>query len=239
MVSLDMEQAVHAAAQTTSDYNQRRLLELSIQGTEVSQNVAQAEATQRFFADQTQAIWDATASAQSKAATATYDAYNLLVTQTAQSQALLDVQSTQVAQSSADQRVYELTATPWAAAQAKIVQNQNESARQSWWEDFILNPLKLILFTMIILLIIAGGVIAYWRLMPLLELRMRTLALTNDNPVVLLDATSTNSTPHPAQYQLPGEINPLVEIVGPTEPSIINWVTEAEQKLRSIGSTPP
>lgn len=232
LVSLDMKQAAQAAAQTTLDYNQRRLLELSMQGTEVSQNIAQAAATQQFFADQTQTIWDATASAQSQAATATYGAYNLHVMQTAQAQVLLDVQSTQMAQFSVAQRAYELTITPWAAAQAEIAQTQNESARQSWWEDFILNPLRAILFTMILLLVIAGGVIAYWRLMPVLELRLRTLALTNDNSVVLLDGTSVNATSYPAQFQLPSEIYPTVEVVGPTDPSIINWITEAEQKLR-------
>ena len=231
LVSLDMQQAAQAAAQTTLEANQRRLLELSIQGTEVSQNMALAAATQQFFVDQTQTIWDATASAQSQAATATYGAYYLFATQTAQALVQLDVQSTQVAQWSAAQRVYELTTTPWAAAQAEIAQNQNESARQSWWKDFIFNPLRAILFTMIILLVIAGGVSAYWRLMPVLELRLRTLARTDDSPLILLDGTSEDVTFYP-QSQLPGAIYPTVEVVGPTEPSIINWVTEAEQKLR-------
>lgn len=239
LVSLDMAQAAKLAAQTTLDYNQRRLMELSIQGTAVSQNMAQAAATQQFFADHTQAIWNATAAAQSQASTATYDAYNLHVTQTAQVQSLLDVQSTQVAQSSADKRAYELTTTPWAAAQAEIAQINDESARQSWWKDFVFTPLRAILFTTIILLVILGGAVAYWRLMPVLELHLRTLTYTNNNPVVLLEGTSVDAASYTPQSQLLNEINPTVEVVGPTEPSVVNWITEAEQKLRANGGTQP
>jgi len=91
VVSLNLDQAANAAAQATMDYNQRQLMELSIRGTEISQNMAWAAATQQFIAEQTQMVWNATATAQSQAATATYSSYILNVTQTAQAQAILDV----------------------------------------------------------------------------------------------------------------------------------------------------
>ena len=127
VVSLNMDQAANAAAQATLDYYQRQLMELSIRGTEVSQNMAQAAATQQFITEQTQMAWNATATAQSQAATATYSAYILNVTQTAQAQAMLDVQATHTAQANATLTAYSLTATPFAALQAEIVRTQDES----------------------------------------------------------------------------------------------------------------
>src|SRR3990172_6726827 len=79
IVGLNMDQAANAAAQSTQDNNQRQMMELSIQGTEVSQNMAQAAATQQFISEQTQMVWNATANAQTQAATATYSAYSLNV----------------------------------------------------------------------------------------------------------------------------------------------------------------
>ena len=122
MASLNMDQAADAAAQATVDYNQRQLMELSIRGTEVSQDMAWAAATQQFIVEQTQLAWNATATAQSQAATATYSTYVLNVTQTAQAQAILDVQTTHTAQAHATQTAYSLTATPFAVLQAEIVE---------------------------------------------------------------------------------------------------------------------
>ena len=107
--------------------NQRQMMELAYQATAVSLNMAQAAATQQFITEQTQMVWNATATAQSQAATATYSAYILNVTQTAQAQAILDVQATQTAQANATLTAYSLTATPWAALQAEIVRTRNES----------------------------------------------------------------------------------------------------------------
>ena len=146
--------------------------------------MAQAAATQQFIIEQTQMVWNATATAQSQAATATYSAYILNVTQTAQAQAILDVQATQTAQANATLTAYSLTATPWAALQADIVRTRNEAERRAWWEEFVVTPLKVILITLVIVLLIVGGVMAYRRLMPVLELRLRTIcAGMNDKPL--------------------------------------------------------
>lgn len=71
-VSLNIDQITNVAAQTTLEYHQQQLMELSIQSTEVSLNMARAAATQQSIVQQTQIVWDATASAQSQATTATY-----------------------------------------------------------------------------------------------------------------------------------------------------------------------
>jgi hypothetical protein len=250
MVSLNMDQAANAAAQTTLDYTQRQLMELSIQSTEVSQNMARAAATQRFITKQTQRAWNATATAQSQAATATYSANNMFVTQTAQAQAILDVQSTRTAQANATLTAYSLTATPYAAIQADILRTRNESERRALWDEFVVTPLTLILFTLTALLLIVGGVLAYRRLMPALELRLRTFSHDDDSSVFLVDGMIVDPDPRHRrltprglrllkQPRSPGEDTPQVEIIGPSEPSITNWIAEAEQKLRSAGTIQP
>ena len=250
VVGLEMAQAAQAAAQSTLDNNQRQLMELSIQATEVSLNMARAAATQQFIVDQTQMVSNATATAQSQAATATYSAYILSVTQTAQALAVLDVQRTSAAQARDTLRSYSMTATPQAALQAEIVRSRNESNRRAWWGEFVVTPLKLILITLVFLLLILGGVLAYRRLMPVLELRLRTIWRDNDSPLLLLDGRSLDSASPGRRLprwglhllepsQPPSDEIPQVEIIDPAEPSVINWITEAEEKLRSDGWIQP
>jgi hypothetical protein len=248
IVSLSIQQAANAEAQAQLDDNQRRLMELTIQGTEISQNLAQAAATQQFITEQNQMAWDAAVSGQSQAATATYSAYIFVVTQTAQAQAILDVQATHVAQAKATQAAYSLTATPFAALQAEIVRARNEAGRRALWGEFVVTPVKLILTILVVLLLLVGGVVAYQRLMPLLELRMRTISRYDDSTWLLEDGVIVDPNPidHRATpdeslqanlLQISSDQAVQVEIVGPTEPSIINWIAEAEHKLRSDGRT--
>jgi len=250
VVGLDMAQAAQAAAQSTLDYIQRQLMELSIQATAVSLNMARAAATQQFVSEQTQAVGDAEATSQSQAATATYSAYILSVTQTAQALAILDVQRTRSAQARDTLRADSLTATPRAALQAEIVRTRNISNRRAWWGEFVVTPLTVILIILVVVLLIVGGVLAYQRLMPVLELRLRTIWQENDNPLLLMDGMIVDpAPPHRRLLQrglhllkpprLPNDHTVQVEIVDPSEPSIINWITEAEQKLRSDGWIQP
>ena len=236
VVGLNMAQAANAEAQTTLDYNERQMMELAYQATVVSLNMAQAAATQQFITQQTQIAWNTTATAQSQAATATYSAYVLNATQTAQAQAILDVQATHTAQAHATQTAYSLTATPFAALQAHIVRTRNEAERRALWGEFVVTPLKVILLTLVVLLLIVGGVMAYRRLMPVLELRLRTIWRDNDSPLLLVDGVLVDSDP---PHRLPSDETPHVEIVGPSEPSVTNWITEAEQKLRTDGWIQP
>ena len=151
-------------------------------------------------------------------------------------------------QAQAAQAAYALTATPEAAIQANTARLQDESQRQAWWEDFIVNPVKLFLFTLVVLLLSVGGVLAYRRLMPVLEFRLRhpqgngVMILTKEL-IVDLDPHYPQLTPlelRPInQPRLPGDGTPLIEIVGPAEPAIINWITEAEHQLRITGGSQP
>ncbi len=250
VVGLDIAQAAQAAAQSTLDYNQRQLMELSIQGTEVSLNMARAAATQQFVSGQTQAVGDAAATSQSQAITATYSAYILSVTQTAQALAILDVQRTRSAQARDTLRSDSLTATPRAALQAEIVRTRNVSNRRAWWGEFVVTPLAVILVILVVVLLIVGGVLAYQRFMPVLELRLRTIWREDISPLPLMDGMIVDpAPPHRRLLQrglrllnpprLPNDHTVQVEIIDASEPSIINWITEAEQKLHSDGWIQP
>jgi len=250
VVGLDIAQAAQAAAQSTLDYNQRQLMELSIQATEVSLNMARAAATQQSVSEQTQAVGDAAATSQSQATTATYSAYILSVTQTAQALAILDVQRTRSAQARDTLRADSLTATPQAALQAEIVRTRNVSNRRAWWGEFVVTPLAVILIILVVVLLIVGGVLAYQRFMPVLVLRLRTIWREDNSPLPLMDGMIVDpAPPHRRLLQrglhllkpprLPSDHTVQVEIVDPSEPSVINWITEAEQKLRSDGWMQP
>lgn len=263
LVSLNINLAARAAAQATLDYNQAQLMGLAIRGTEVAQNMAWAAATQQYIVDQTeqasavtvtayqaqieqtQMVWNATSTAQSQAVTATYAAYILIVTQTAQGQMQLDAQDMRYAQANATQQAYSLTATPMAILQSERIQAQAESNRKSVWMDFVVNPLTVFLMTLIILVIILGWVLAYKRFMPVFELGLRKFVQEDNRPVVLLEGRIIEAIPVPAPLisaqpeiytpKLTSVSLAQIEIVGPDEPSITNWITEAEQKLRFDG----
>jgi len=244
VVSLNMDQAANAAAQTTLDYNRRQLMELSIRGTEVSQNMARAAATQQFITEQTQRAWNAKATAQSQAATSTYSAYILNVTQTAQAQWILDVHTVGTAQAIAALTAIPLTTTPLAETQAAILFQQRKYERQSFWGE-IVTPLKVVLTTLVILLLIVGGVLAFLRFMPVLEFRLRNpRGNGNISPLFLMDGMIMDLVPHhrrltqrePRQAYLPRLTRggpAQVEIISPSEPSVARWITEAEQELRN------
>jgi len=188
----------------------------------------------------------ATATAQSQDATATDSAYIRNVTQTVQAQVVLDVQGTHTAQTNATLAAYSLTATPWAAIQADIVQTRNASNRRAWWGEFVATPLKAILFTLLVLMLIVGGLMVYRRLMPVLELRLRTISRNNDSPLLLVDGIITDHEPpkrplkhwvlrQPNLPQFPSYETLQVEIIDPLDPSIALWIEETEQKLRTDG----
>jgi hypothetical protein len=260
VVSLSRDQAADAAAQATIDYDQRRLMELSIRGTEVSLDMAQAAAAQQAIREQAQLAQNATAAAQSQAATATAQSqaaaatatvatYNLYATETAQAQAILDGQAAGTAQARATQTAYPLTATPEAAMQAYIIRSRDQRERRALWNEFVVTPVTAILSAVVIILLIAGGVITFRRLLPIVEFRLRNpYGERNMPPRSLMEATIVDLAPHDYRLEQPGlyllnhrqlasDAMPQVEIIDPSEPSIINWVAEAERQLHREGRT--
>jgi len=214
--------------------------------TAISQNQGATATAQNQDATAAAQSQDATATAQSQDATATESAYIRNVTQTAQAQVMLDVQATHAVQANATLAAYALTATPWAAIQAGIVRSQNESNRRAWWGEFIVTPLKLILFSLVVILLIVGGVLAYQRLMPVLELRLRTIWADNNNPLLLVSRKILDTDPsfhrftrwilrQPNLPRVTSYETLQVEIIDPLDPPVALWIEETEQKLRTDG----
>jgi hypothetical protein len=280
MVSLSIDQAADISAQATVDRDQRRLMELSIRGTEVSLAMARAAATQQAIREQAQGAENATAAAQSQAATATAQsqaatataqsqastataqaqsaaatatvaAYNRHATETAQAQAVLAGYAEATAQAQATRTAYPLTATPAAAMQAYLERSRDQRERRALWDEYVITPVTAILSAVVIILIIAGGVIAFRRLMPIVEFRLRNpYGDRNMPPRSLTDGTIVDLSPSdyrlegpdlylPSHPQLASDEMPQVEIIDPAEPAIINWVAEAERKLRTEGRAEP
>jgi hypothetical protein len=175
----------------------------------------------------------------------------LNVTQTAQAYAILSVQATETAQAYAAFTSYSLTATPLAAIQASNAQIQQRANQRAFWEEVVVKPMNLFLSTLVILLLILGGVLAYRRLMPVLELRLRTISSgSGDHPFILIDGISRMTAPLKRRIIPPGLSRANlsrfvrngtipVEIISPLDPYVAGWIEEAEQKLRDAGGNTP
>lgn len=236
-VSLNMAQAA-ATQHAIAEQNQM---------TQNATTTAQAQAAEATATAQSQA---AMATARSQEATATYSAYVLEVTQTAQAQAVLDAHAAGTAQAHATLTAYPLTATPAAAMQAYIVRSRDQRERRALWDEFVVTPLTVILVVTVSILLIVGGVITFRRLLPIVEYRLRNPHGDRDRdmlPRSLTGVTVVDLDPRDYRLEGPGlyprshpqlvsEETPQVEVVDPDEPSVINWIAEAERKLRTDGS---
>jgi hypothetical protein len=218
-------QQAYSLAQATLDQGRNDLDALSHQATVVSQEMAQAAATQKNILQQTQfastaeaVALDQAATEQSQSAAATLTAYNVSVTQTAQAQVEQTVQAEQTAQAIATQTAFSLTATPWAALQVDLARAKAEAAQAARWQDYVVTPVKVSLWFVAGLILVFIAVLAYRWIFDALDL---------DNRPITLQALRPLRKP-----RLPRDETAQVEIVGPSEPSVVNWIAEAEKKLR-------
>ena len=242
-VSLDLAQAANAAAQLTQEFIQRQKLDLDYQATIVSRNITQAAATQQFILRQTQIAMDATAIAQSNAATAAQSAYLVSVSQTAQVQAILDARVAQTDQAVAALTAYPMTATPFAMTQAALLMQQYDREQQSFKER-IVAPLLPFLVILVFFLFILLAILAYRRIIPIPWSRRFRIAAGNDHslPVTTVDGVLADRDPgfdSSISYDLPspnppglsGQKTVYVEIIDPSEPPVAHWIAEVEQQL--------
>ena len=246
-VSLNMSQAAKAAALSTQDYNQRQKMELAFQATSVSLNITQAAATQKSIGQQTKVARDATAGAQSKAATVAQSAYLSMLNQTEQAQAILDDRTAQTAQAAAALAAYPLTATPFALTQSALLMQQYDREQQAF-VDRVVVPLIPIVAVLDMLLIVAGIIWAYrqYMLKPRQIPWPRRLGVGQVNvyprPLIMIDGIEprlhrvapfelTPANPP----RLPGENIARVEIINATEPPVAQWLAEIEHQLETRG----
>jgi hypothetical protein len=248
-IGLDMSKAANSAAAATQDYNRRQKMELDYQSTVVSLNIAQANATQKAIAQQTQIAKDATAAAQNTAAAATRSANLINLTQTARAQLeldaqdrqtvqaaaaltaypitatysaqlILDAQAAQAVQALATLKAYPLTATPLAATQAALLMQQYDREQQSFIKR-VVTPMIPILVIVDLLLLTLGLVLAYRRMNQ--APRLRTLRMQSANidpgPMVMIDGVIVDHDPRP-NPKLP----PQISTTDPVEPPSLDTV---------------
>ncbi len=231
---------LYADAQSTLDSGENQLENLSDQADALSdqanvvgQEMDDAAATQQSITVQNQAALVAEATSQSEAATAAFLSDLLNATQTAQAQAELAL----ISQTNATQQAFSLTATTGAALMAAAAQKQDEAEQKARWTTFVVNPVKAaLLILLVVLVVVVGGMFA-WRLFQALEIHPPA---DHEHTLLRVDGVIVQPAAAPIKQRVLRLLNtsqspetPRVEILSPTEPSIINWITEAEQKLRS------
>ena len=161
------------------------------------QATAQAATQEDVFAQETQVARatqgalnvQGTALAQAAQATSAALEAGIRATEAAHSMGIIQAKETADVISTAS--AYSQTATPLAATQMAIVLGVKRDERRAYWAQ-VTDPIVAIMpttlwFTFLILLVV-GAVLAYRRLMPVLELRARAIARgPHDAPLLLFD----------------------------------------------------
>ncbi|MEA3349743.1 MAG: hypothetical protein U9Q82_03895 [Chloroflexota bacterium] len=192
----------YTAAQATLAAGQAEAQNMAIQSTRVALNFTQAVATEAAFVRQTQRVEQSTATAQVAQATAQQAALNTTATANQQTHLHAVAQTASLAQTQADQATqtadaahtataWPQTATPLAATQQVIIARAEAAQRRAHWEQ-ILIPSKVIfldiLGCVILVLLTLGGMRAYRRLLPALEMRLGTIPRgPHDAPLILFN----------------------------------------------------
>lgn len=219
----------------------------AIQATQAAQQERAAAATLR--AGELRAGQEATAAAWSYGATATQAAAQATA-QAAQATATaqaLQVQGTATAGAALEQTAtaYPPQATATQAALNELVRLDTERERAARWAAFVA-PIQAIaptaLFFVALVLILAGAVLAYRRLMPVLELRLRTLPRgPHDAPLVLfglpggrLLAYDADRNVGPAALLTPGG----AVLSGLADPGLQVRVTSQDQAIDLVRGLP-
>ena len=250
-ISLNMVQAANDAALATQEYNRRQQMDLDYQATIISLNITQAAATQELIVQQTKISGDSTAVAMSTAQAATQSAYLVNVTQTAQAQAILYARVLQKTQNAEALTAYPMTATPFAKTQAALLMQQYDREQQAFVSRVIYPSIPLLAILALLLIVIAGIVLAYLRFLPLTWLPRLLVARSNPNhkPLITIEGLSTNSAPH-LDRVIPPELTPAnpprppgantvhVEIANASEPPVAHWIAEVENQLTAEGWLP-
>jgi hypothetical protein len=245
-VSLNMSQAANAAAQSTQDANQLQQLQLDQQATVIGLEIAHAAATQNAIQQQTKTAKEALADAHSTAAAATQTANRINRALIAQAQVIVDGQVTQTAQAAAALTTFPLTATPFAATQAALLQQQYDREQKAFVDRIVSPAIPIVAAILFLLLLILVIIMLYRRVIPSMYPRRLRIGPINANPLMMIDGVIAEHTlplhqiiptePTPAALpMLPCEKTVHVEIVTATEAPVAHWIAEVEQQLANEG----
>lgn len=237
--SLKIAQTENAADLSTQENNQRQQMELDLQATAISLNIAHAAATEDALKQQTKTARNATAEAQKIAAVVTRAAFLVKVTQTAQAQAFLEAQVLQTGEAAAAATAYPLTATPLAATQTALLMQQYERERQNFVNQIVVPLIPIVAAILFILVILLVIVLMDRQLIPVPWARPAN-GYVNTNPAVMIDGEiAERGFPpdnNPSDFTpdnwplLPCEKLVYVEVVNPDEPLVAPWIDEVAQQ---------
>lgn len=179
----------YVAAQATLAAGQAAAQNLANQAAAVALEITQASATEAYFTRQTASA----AEAQTQAAISVYQtqmADSLTATQEAiNAQATQAAHITQTANAIQTLTTWPMTATPLAATQAAIAVEARKDANRAYWSQFVA-PFWAAIGAIIVVLIIAAIGYTFWRLLPALELRLRTFEGRDGEIVTYLPKTN-------------------------------------------------
>ncbi len=180
-------------AQSTLAAGEEELRSLAIQSTKLALDLTQAAATEAAFLQETVQAQNATATAQVEEHTATQQV--IQATATAQELQTLTAAQTQAAHATHTTQI-ELTATAWpqtatplAATQAAVVAAAIQTERRLYWSQYVVPFWVFIGAVVLVLLVVAIGY-AFKRLLPVLELRARTIISPDGEMITFLPASN-------------------------------------------------
>ena len=167
---VDAQNTITAGQAISSDI-ELTLTAISVQQVQINMGLTQAAFTQQAQAQHTQTAHINTVTAQ------------------AESAAIANAQSTATHQAIASATAWPQTATPLAATEIAIIAEATETERRLYWSRYV-SPFLLFLGAAILLSIITGAIIAFRRLLPVWELRARTIISPDGETITYLPVSS-------------------------------------------------
>jgi hypothetical protein len=167
---VDSQNTIAAGQAISSDIG-LTLTSLAVQQVEVEMALTQAAFTQQIQAQQTATAQVNTVTAQAAIVAAS------------------NAQSTATHQAIASATAWPQTATPLAATEIAIIAKAADTERRLYWATFV-SPFLLFLSAIVLIAIIVGVVAAFRRLLPVWELRARTIISPDGETITYLPASS-------------------------------------------------
>ena len=219
---VDAQNTITAGQAISSDIA-LTLTAISVQQLQVDMALTQAAFTQQIQAQQT-------TTAQANNATA-----QAAMVSTA------NAQSTATHQAISSATAWPQTATPLAATEIAIIAEATETERRLYWATFV-SPFLLFLSAIVLIAIIVGVALTFRRLLPVWELRARTIVSPDGETITYLPASSEIKALMPGRSfgaaLHSGKDETTVSGIAP-DPVLQDRVVARNQAIRLTASLPP
>ncbi|MBT6811091.1 MAG: hypothetical protein HOA53_00380 [Anaerolineae bacterium] len=222
VAQLDAQNTITAGQAISSDIG-LTLSSLAVQQIEVDMALTQAAFTQQIQAQQTTTAQANNATAQAMMASTSA------------------AESTATHQAIVSATAWPQTATPLAATEIAIIAEAANVERRLYWATFI-SPFLLFLSAIVLIAIIVGVVVAFRRLLPVWELRARTIISPDGETITYLPTSSEIKALMPGRSfgaaLHSGKDETTISGVAP-DPVLQDRVVARNQAARLMASLPP